>query len=40
MKTSIEYNKINKGSDHITLPFIPEEEMIRNVMVNCLKKIR
>lgn len=30
--TSIEYNKENAGTDHITLPFIPKEELIKGLV--------
>lgn len=26
--TGIEYNKLNSGTDHITLPYIPNDELI------------
>ncbi|MCX7885252.1 MAG: urocanate hydratase [Caloramator sp.] len=32
IETSIEYNKINKGTDHITLPYIPSEDLIKKVV--------
>lgn len=32
MATCIEYNKITNGQDHITLPYIPKEEIIAKVM--------
>ncbi|SHH00485.1 urocanate hydratase [Tepidibacter thalassicus] len=30
--TSIEYNKINKGTDHITLPYIASDELIKSIV--------
>jgi urocanate hydratase len=30
--TSIEYNKMNAGCDHITLPYIPEEGLIKGIV--------
>ncbi|KXG75629.1 urocanate hydratase [Thermotalea metallivorans] len=30
--TSIEYNKENAGTDHITLPFIPKEELVKGLV--------
>ena len=30
--TSIEYNKNNVGTDHITLPYIPNEDLIKNLV--------
>ena len=32
ISTSIEYNKINEGKDHITLPFIPKEDLIKDLV--------
>ncbi|SKA95671.1 urocanate hydratase [Caloramator quimbayensis] len=32
IETSIEYNKLNKGTDHITLPYIPSEDLIKKVV--------
>ena len=36
--TSIEYNKTQEGKDHITLPFIPKEELVKNAVEKALKK--
>jgi len=30
--TSIEYNKSQEGKDHITLPFISDDDLIRNTV--------
>lgn len=30
--TSMEYNKINEGKDHITIPYIPKEDLIKSVV--------
>ncbi len=30
--TSIEYNERNKGTDHITIPFLAEEELVKNLV--------
>ncbi len=38
ISTSIEYNDMNKGTDHITLPFIPKEEVIKNSVEQAFKK--
>ncbi len=32
IQTSIEYNKINQGKDHITLPFIPKDGLVENLV--------
>lgn len=36
--TSIEYNKANKGIDHITLPYIPDESLIEKVVASAFEK--
>lgn len=36
--TSIEYNEKNKGIDHITIPFIPKEEMVENIVEKMYKQ--
>jgi len=36
--TSIEYNKMHKGKDHITLPFIPDDNLISNIVEKQFKK--
>ncbi len=30
--TSIEYNKSQEGKDHITLPFIPDDDLIKDTV--------
>jgi urocanate hydratase len=30
--TSMEWNKDNKGTDHITLPYIPSEDLIKSLV--------
>ena len=30
--TCIEHNKVNKGTDHITLPYIPKEDLVKNLV--------
>ncbi|MDD2481002.1 MAG: urocanate hydratase [Lutispora sp.] len=37
--TSMEYNKTQDGLDHITLPFIPEEELVKNAVAEALKRV-
>ena len=32
IQTSIKYNELRQGSDHITLPFIPDENLIKNLV--------
>ncbi|SFA93645.1 urocanate hydratase [Clostridium frigidicarnis] len=36
--TSIEYNSMRQGTDHITLPFIPKEDLIKNAVKNVFEK--
>lgn len=36
--TSIEYNHVNKGIDHITLPYIPKDGLIKRVVGEVFKK--
>ncbi|MTI48586.1 MAG: urocanate hydratase [Firmicutes bacterium] len=37
IETSIEYNKINDGKDHITLPYIPKKGLVENLVEKALK---
>jgi urocanate hydratase len=32
IETCIEYNKMNAGTDHITIPYIPDEELIKKLV--------
>ena len=32
METAIEYNKENKTNDHLTIPYIPEEDLITDAV--------
>jgi urocanate hydratase len=36
--TSIEYNKENSNTDHITIPYIPKEALIKDLVVKAFKK--
>ena len=38
VETSIEYNEMRKGEDHITIPYITDEKMITTLVENALKK--
>jgi urocanate hydratase len=38
VETSIEYNEMRKGEDHITIPYIIDEKMITTLVENALKK--
>jgi urocanate hydratase len=36
--TCIEYNKVNKDTDHITLPYIPKEDLVKNLVSEAFLK--
>jgi len=36
--TCIEHNKVNKGTDHITLPYIPKEDLVKNLVSEAFQK--
>ncbi|MDF2546650.1 MAG: urocanate hydratase [Anaerosolibacter sp.] len=36
--TSIEFNKDNEGTDHITLPYIPKEDLVKSLVAKAFKK--
>ncbi|QUH21521.1 urocanate hydratase [Alkaliphilus sp. B6464] len=36
--TSMEYNKNNDGTDHITIPYIPKEELVKNLVESAFAK--
>lgn len=38
--TCVEYNHMRKGKDHITIPYIPNEEMIKNLVAKEYKESR
>ena len=38
ISTSMEYNKNNEGTDHITIPYIPKEELIQSLVEAALNK--
>lgn len=40
IKTVIEFNNAQKETDHITLPFIPDEEVIQNEVAQAIKKYK
>ena len=37
--TCMDYNKINEGQDHITIPYIPKKDLIKDVVEEALNKI-
>jgi len=40
IETCIEYNEAQKGTDHITLPYIPKDELVKRLVSNAFKKIQ
>ncbi|MDY0093224.1 MAG: urocanate hydratase [Candidatus Vecturithrix sp.] len=38
IETCIEYNQMRSGRDHITLPFIPDENLIKNLVAKAFKQ--
>ena len=38
ISTSIEYNNIRKGTDHITIPYLPDDDLIKNTVEKALNK--
>ena len=40
IETSIKYNEMRKETDHITLPFIPDEKLIEDLVVKAFKMSR
>jgi len=36
--TGIEHNKANKGTDHITLPYIPKQDLVKSLVSEAFKK--
>jgi urocanate hydratase len=39
IETSIKYNELRQGSDHITLPFIPDENLIKDLVAEAFVRI-
>jgi urocanate hydratase len=39
IKTSIRYNERNKGTDHITLPYIADGEMLKDLVDKAVDRI-
>ncbi|KGG80197.1 urocanate hydratase [Caloranaerobacter azorensis H53214] len=39
IETCIEYNKMNEGTDHITIPYIPDEDLIKGLVDEAFKKM-
>ncbi|WP_432665462.1 urocanate hydratase [Wukongibacter baidiensis] len=40
MSTCVEYNDIMEGKDHITLPYIPKEDLVKGLVEDAWKKIQ
>jgi len=38
--TSLEYNQMRQGSDHITLPFIADDKMVAQEVEKAFKKLK
>jgi len=38
METCIQYNEQRKGTDHITLPFIPDEDLVEDLVAGAFKR--
>jgi urocanate hydratase len=40
IETSINYNQMRQGSDHITLPFIADENFVESLVADAFKKVK
>jgi len=38
METCMQYNQLRKGTDHITLPFIPDETLVEDLVAEAFKR--
>jgi len=38
IETCIEYNDMNKGTDHITIPYIPKDDLVKNLIYEVFNK--
>ncbi|MDM8549066.1 urocanate hydratase [Desulfobacterales bacterium HSG2] len=38
IETSMEYNRMNKKTDHITLPFIPDDKLVRELVAEAFEE--
>ncbi|MDK2986713.1 MAG: urocanate hydratase [Clostridia bacterium] len=38
ISTCIEYNKMNVGQDHITIPYLPKEDLVKGVVEEAFSK--
>ncbi|WP_027626828.1 urocanate hydratase [Clostridium lundense] len=39
IETVLEFNKTNKGTDHITIPYLADDEMVKNAVESAFEKI-
>ncbi len=39
IETSIKYNELRQGADHITLPFIPDENLIKDLVAEAFVRM-
>jgi urocanate hydratase len=40
IETSIKYNEMRQGSDHITLPFLADDEMVEDIVGKAFEKVK
>jgi urocanate hydratase len=40
IETSINYNQMRQGSDHITLPFLADDEMVEDIVGKAFEKVK
>ncbi|RKD27536.1 urocanate hydratase [Caminicella sporogenes DSM 14501] len=40
IETCIEYNKMNSETDHITIPYIPKEDLVKGLVEEAFKKMK
>ena len=38
IETVIEFNKMNEGTDHITVPYIADEDVVKSAVAKIFKK--
>jgi urocanate hydratase len=40
IETSIQYNQMRKGTDHITIPYLADHEMVKELVTKAFAKIK
>ncbi|QWL83675.1 Urocanate hydratase [Streptococcus sp. ZB199] len=35
IETAIEYNRLHAGTDHITIPYLTDEDLVKEAVQNC-----